>query len=77
MLIFRLCHPEGIFAVVGTAFPSKCKDPYPNGIPFRDRMTDNRPYPVQIRDNSWTRFLSLLFCGTCRHHLSQFTIKEE
>jgi hypothetical protein len=33
------CHPAGIFAVVGTAVASNCKDPYPNGIPFRDRMT--------------------------------------
>jgi len=23
-----LCHPEGIFAVVGTAIASTCKDPY-------------------------------------------------
>jgi hypothetical protein len=36
-----LCHPAGIFAVVGTAISSTYKDPYPNGIPFRDRMTYN------------------------------------
>jgi hypothetical protein len=34
-----LCHPEGIFAVVDTAIASTRKDPYPNGIPFRDRTT--------------------------------------
>jgi hypothetical protein len=25
---FPICHPEGIYAVVDTAFPSNCKDPY-------------------------------------------------
>ncbi|MEE9118234.1 MAG: hypothetical protein V3U02_06545 [Calditrichia bacterium] len=33
------CHPVGIYALVGTAEASTCKDPYPNEIPFRDRMT--------------------------------------
>ncbi|MCK4753769.1 MAG: hypothetical protein KAS58_00965, partial [Calditrichia bacterium] len=33
------CHPVGIYALVGTAEASTCKNPYPNEIPFRDRMT--------------------------------------
>jgi hypothetical protein len=27
---------------IDTSAASNCKDPYPNGIPFRDRMTQNK-----------------------------------
>jgi hypothetical protein len=38
-----LCHPEGIYAIVGAAVVSKGKDPYPDKVGIRraDRMTLN------------------------------------
>jgi hypothetical protein len=44
------CHPEGIFAVVVIAVASNCKDPYPNGILFRDRMTQWKNLCAFARD---------------------------
>jgi hypothetical protein len=32
---YKLCHPEGIFAVVGTDIASTRKDPYPDKVGIR------------------------------------------
>jgi hypothetical protein len=37
-MLDNFCHPERIFHVVDETVSSNLEDPYPNGIPSRDRM---------------------------------------